>query len=83
MGNFLREMATYLIASNAEIAIYSEMSSYARLQSLNSDTKQTTGQINLTLAGLEVVEEAYTTYEFLAKSNKPQNRLQKYNIRDW
>ena len=46
------------------------MSSYARLQSLNSDSYQTTGQINLKLmqvtpAGLEVFEEASTTYEFL------------------
>ena len=46
------------------------MSSYARLQSFNSDSKQTTGQINLNLtrvtpAGLEVFEEASTTYEFL------------------
>ena len=71
--------------------VHSEMSSYARLQSLNSDSKQTMGQINLkptrvTLAGLEVFEEASTNYEFLvsagAKSNKPQNRLYEYNICD-
>ena len=42
------------------------MSSYARLQSLNSDSKQTTGRINLKLtrvtpAGLEVFEEVSTT----------------------
>ena len=46
------------------------MSSYARLQSLNSDSEQTTGQINsklkrVTLTGLEVFEEASTPYEFL------------------
>ena len=29
--------------------VYSEMSSYARLQLLKSDSKQTTGQINLKL----------------------------------
>ena len=44
------------------------MSSYARLQSLNSDSKQTTEWINLrptwvTLAGLEVFEVVSTTYK--------------------
>ena len=66
------------------------MSSYARLQSLNSDSKQTTEQINLkptrvTLAEIEVFVEASTYYLWFfsiwgVKSNKPQNRLQKYNI---
>ena len=42
--------------------------------------------MRVTPAGLEVMEEA-STHDFLvhiwgAKSNKPQNRLQKYNIRD-
>ena len=46
------------------------MSSYARLQLLNSDSKQTTGQINLKLtrvtpAGLEVFKEVSTTYKAL------------------
>ena len=55
---------------NSSTFVCSEMSSYLRLQSLNSDSKQTTGHINLkptqvTPAGLEVFEEASTTYEFL------------------
>ena len=46
------------------------MSSYARLQSLNSDSKQTTGQIDLkptrvSPAGIGDFEEAFTAYEFL------------------
>ena len=52
MGKFLREIAF----------VCSEMSSYLRLQSLNSDSKQTTGH--------------------LRRQVEPQNRLQKYNIRD-
>ena len=50
--------------------VYSDISSYARLQSLNSDSKQTTGRINLKLirvtpAGLEGFEELSTAYKFL------------------
>ena len=57
------------------------MSSYARLQLLNSDSKQTTGQINLkptrvTPAGLEVFEEVSSTYEFLV-SEAPSKKTQK------
>ena len=60
--------------------VHSEMSSYARLQSLNSDSKQTMGQINLKLmqvtpAGLEVIEEASTTYEFLVSEAPSQKNL--------
>ena len=55
---------------NSNTVVYSEMSSYARLQSLNSDSKQTTGQINLKLTqvtptGLEGFEELSTDYKFL------------------
>ena len=66
------------------------MSSYARLQFLNSDSKQTTGQINLkpmqvTPAGLEVIEEASTTYEFLVSEASSQTNLKTdyRNIRDY
>ena len=55
---------------NSNTFVNSEMSSYARLQLLNSDSKQTTGQINLkatlvTPAGLEVFKEVSTTYKSL------------------
>ena len=51
---------------NSNTFVNSEMSSYARLQLLNLDSKQTTGQINLkatlvTPAGLEVSREVSTT----------------------
>ena len=57
------------------------MSSYARLQSLNSDSKQTTGRINLkptrtTPAGLEVFEEVPTAHEFLV-SEAPSQKILK------
>ena len=56
------------------------MSSYARLQSLNSDFKQTTGRINLkptqvTLTGLGVFEEAFTAYEFLVSEAPSRTNL--------
>ena len=65
---------------NSNTFVCSDMSSYARLQSLNSDFKQTTGQINLkpartTPAGLEVFEEASTTYEFLVSEAPSQTNL--------
>ena len=55
------------------------MSSYARLQYLNSDSKQTTGRMNLKparvpQAGLEVFEEVSNTYEFLvSEAPSPTN----------
>ena len=54
-----------IFTGNSNTFVYSEMSRYARLQSLNSDSKQTTGQINLkptrvTSAGLEVFEKVST-----------------------
>ena len=66
--------------------VYSDISSYARLQSLNSDSKQTTGQINLKLmrvtpAGLEGFEELSTAYKFLVseapsqKNSKPKTPI--------
>ena len=56
------------------------MSSYAGLQSLNSHSKQTTGQINLkpmrvTPAGLEVIAEESTTNEFLVSEAPSQTNL--------
>ena len=56
------------------------MSSYARLQSLNSDSKQTTGRINLkptrvTPVGLEVFEEVSTAYKFLVSEAPSQTNL--------
>ena len=56
------------------------MSSYARLESLNSDSKQTTGQINLkptrvTPKGLGVFEEAFTAYEFLVSEAPSRTNL--------
>ena len=53
------------------------MSSYARLQSFNSDSKQTTGQINFKLtrvtpAGLEVFGEVPTAFEFLVSEPPSQ-----------
>ena len=71
--------------------VYSDMSCYARLQSLNSDSKQTTGQSNLkpvrvTVVGLEVFEEVSTTYDFFsmwsAKSSKSQNQRLPYKLVD-
>ena len=55
---------------NTRTFVCSEMSSYLRLQSLNSDSKQTTGHINLkptrvTPTRLEVFEEASTTCKCL------------------
>ena len=67
------------------------MSSYARLQSLNSDSKQTTGRINfkptrVTPAGLEVFEEVSTAYKFLVSEapsrKKPQNQRLPYKLVD-
>ena len=60
--------------------VYSDISSYARLQSLNSDSKQTMGQIYLKLMqvtppGLEVIVEASTTYEFLVSEAPSQTNL--------
>ena len=71
MGKFLREKATLS---------FTVISCYARLQSLNSDSKQTTGRINLkpvrvTAAGLEVVEEVSTTYEFLVSEAQSRTNL--------
>ena len=64
MGNFFTR--------NNNTFVYIDTSSYARLQSLNSDSKQTTGQINLKLTrvtplGLEEegFEELSTAYKFL------------------
>ena len=56
------------------------MSSYAILKSLNLDSKQTTGRINLkpaqvTPAGLEVFEEVSTTYEFLVSEAPSQKNF--------
>ena len=56
------------------------MSSYARLQSLNSGSKQATERINLiptrvTPAGLEVFEEVSTTYEFLVSEAPSRTNL--------
>ena len=56
------------------------MSSYARLQLLNLDSKQTTGQINLkvtrvTPAGLEGFEELPTAYRFLVSEAPSQKNL--------
>ena len=80
MGKFLRDIATL------SIIVISDMSSYARLQSLNSDSKQTTGRINLkltrvTLAGLEGFEELSAAYKFLVfeapsqKTSKPKTPI--------
>ena len=56
------------------------MSSYASLQSLNVDCKQTTGRINLkptqvTQAGLEVLEEESPAYEYLVSEAPSQKNL--------
>ena len=56
------------------------MSSYARLQSLKSDSKQTTGLINLkptrvTPAGLEVFGEVSTAYKFLVAEAPSRTNL--------
>ena len=69
-----------IFMGNTRTFVCSEMSSYLRLQSLNSDSKQTTGHINLkptlvTPAGLEVFEEAYTTYEFLVSEAASRTNL--------
>ena len=65
---------------NSNTFVYSDMSSYARLQSLNSDSKQTTRRINLkptrvTPAGLEVFEEVSTAYKFLVSEAPSQTNL--------
>ena len=65
---------------NSNTFVNSEMSSYARLQLLNSDSKQTTGQINLkptrvTAAGLEVFEEVSITCEFLVSDAPSRTNL--------
>ena len=70
--------------------VYSDISSYARLQSLNSDSKQTTGQINLKLtrvtpAGLEGFKEFSTAYKLLVSdvpSQKTQNQRLPYKLVD-
>ena len=61
---------------NSNTFIYSEMSSYARLQSLNSDSKQTTLKpMRVTPAGLEVFEEVSTAYEFCVSEAPGQTNL--------
>ena len=60
--------------------VHSVMSSYARLQSLNSDSDQTTGQISLKLTrvtptGLEGFEELSTAYKFLVSEAPSRKNL--------
>ena len=61
------------------------MSSYARLQSLNSDSKQTIGRIYLrparvTPEGLKVFKEVSATSEFLVSEAPSQTNLPKTPI---
>ena len=80
----------YFFTGNSNTFIYSDISSYTRLQSLNSDSKQTTGRINLKLTrvtpvGIEGFEELSTAYKFLvseAQSKKPQNQRLPYKLVD-
>ena len=59
----------------------SDISSYARLQSLNSDSKQITRRINLKLrrvtpaSGLEGFEELSTAYKFLVSEAPSRKNL--------
>ena len=60
--------------------VYSDISSDARLQSLNSDSKQTTGRINLKLTHvtptvLEGFEELSTAYKFLVSEAPSRKNL--------
>ena len=69
MGKFLREKATLSFTVTCQA-----------MQDCNSDSKQTTGRINLkptrvTPAGLEVFEEVSTAYKFLVSEAPSRKNL--------
>ena len=71
MGKILREKSTLS---------FTVIASYARLQSSNSDSKQTTGRIKMkltrvTLAGLKGFEELSTAYRFLVSEAPGRKNL--------